>query len=410
MVDNGLAERPAAPSPPKTSWTKTALLYAAGFVVVAAAGFFFLRWLVNEPPANPSTKSLAAAWGEAIQTFGIEPVFPPEEDLAVGDVLAVIIQDNDPLPVKRSDAQSETLEAEPIDFRTPFLKRAVKLAHVDVRKELEDNYAMLVTFPGTVTPGTVTPGDKQPIGVVRLFTKEVLESNLPRAAFASLKSAANRNVAGAIIANEQASASYGGSNQGYEEFQLSEVSTYGLPSARTLDKLNKYCADQAHVDDCRESTVRRHLQPLIGDRIFTKYLDPQGKEFNAVDVGIVIVNRVYLARSIVHRRREGRLQSGGLFASWFSNAGDRTAPPTTEQPPSPPPAARADQGTAEEALKKRLDELEKQVAKMRTGTGFSSQSSASNESAFDTGRLDRPVAFGYRFVRFDFPKAEDEKK
>ena len=174
MVDSGLAEKPAAPSPPKT-WPKTALLYAAGFVVVAAAGFFFLRWLVNEPPANPSTKTLAAAWGEAIQTFGIEPVFPPEEDLAVGDVLAIILQDNDPVPVKRSDAQSETLEAEPIDFRTPFLTRAVKLAHVDVRQEQEDNYAMLATFPAAAAAGRTQPG-----GVVRLFTKEVLESNLPR--------------------------------------------------------------------------------------------------------------------------------------------------------------------------------------------------------------------------------------
>ncbi len=407
MVDSGLAE--TSPAPP---WSKAWLLYVAGFVVVATAGFFFLRWLVNEPPANPSTKSLAAAWGEAIQTFGIEPIFPPEEDLVVGDVLAVILQDNDPHPVKRSDAHSETLEAESIDFRTPFLKRTVKLAHVDVRLELEKNYAKLSTFPGSAAASSTAAGadaKSPPGGVLREFTKDVLESNLPRAAFASLKSAANRNVAGAIITNEQASASYGGSNQGYEEFQLSEVSTYGLPSARALDQLNTYCAEQA--DDCRKSTVRKHLQPLIGDRIFAKYLDPQGKEFNAVDVGIVIVSRVYLARSIVHRRREGRLQSGGFFASLFSNAGERTNTTTPEQPPPPPPVSggTASQGTPEEALKKRLDELEKQVARMRTGTGFSTQSSASAKSAFDTGRLDRPVAFGYRFVRFEFSKADEKK-
>src|SRR5437016_2833102 len=110
MVDSGLGEKPPAPSPLNVSWPKTWALYVAGFVVAAAAGFFFLRWLLNEPPANPSTKSLAAAWGEAIQTFAIEPVFPPEEDLAVGDVLAVIVQDNDPHPEKRSDAHSDTLE------------------------------------------------------------------------------------------------------------------------------------------------------------------------------------------------------------------------------------------------------------------------------------------------------------
>ena len=33
------------------------------------------------------------AWGDAIGQFKIEPVFPPEEDVAVGDVLAYVIDD-----------------------------------------------------------------------------------------------------------------------------------------------------------------------------------------------------------------------------------------------------------------------------------------------------------------------------
>jgi hypothetical protein len=395
-------------------WLRQYLPILIGFIIVVAVGFYAVRWLASKPAESLPTKSLAAAWGEAIQKFGIDPVFPPEEDLTVGDVLAVIIQDNDPLPEKRTDTQS--LEAESIDFRTPFLKRSVKIAHVDVRKELEEAYNKLATFPGSVK---AQADDKQPPGtdpksppqnnVVRQFTKEVLESNLPRAAFANLKSAANANAAGAITANNQASASYGASNQGYEEFRLSEVSTYGLPNARALEQLNKYCSDQQTKDDCRESIIRRYLQPLIGDRIYTKYLDPQGNEFNAVEIGIVIVNRVYLARSIVHRRREGREQSGGILTSLFSGGGNKTNGATPEQPaPAPAPSGRSGDTQSDDPLKKRIDELEKEVARMRTGGGISSQSSSSDESEFDTGRLDRPVAFGFRYVRFEFPKDDNK--
>jgi hypothetical protein len=57
-------------------------------------------------------------------------------------------------------------------------------------------------------------------------------------------------------------------------------------------------------------------------------------------------------------------------------------------------------------LKKRIDELEKQIARIQTGGGFSANSSANAESAFDTGRLIRPVAFGFRYVPFEFLPAE----
>jgi hypothetical protein len=387
-------------------WKKPELRLA-GFVVAMVAGFALLSWIAGEPAENligpASNKSLAAAWGEAIQQFKIEPVFPPEEDLAVGDVLAYVVADKSP---------------DPIDYRLPLTSRAVKLAHVDLRAELEKAYAELPTFPDAAKAAT---NDKQLQGaeptplpqgsVLRLFTKEVIESNLPRAAFANLKTASSNSVAGGVGAENQASASYGGSNQGYEEFQLSEVSTYGLPSARALERLSKYCAAPLTRDDCQESTVRKHLETIVGqtntgeDRIYSKVLNVEGQAVYAIDVGIVIVSRVYLARSIVHRRRGGRAQSVGFFASLFSSNDNKADTPAREEPASNPSGSTSANATEEE-LKKRVDELEKQIKKMRSGGGFSIQSSTSAESAFDTGRLPRPVAFGFRFVRFEFPKTE----
>jgi hypothetical protein len=376
-------------------WLNMKALYVVAFVGVGIAGFFFIRWLTSEPPEVPTSKSLAAAWGEVIQQFKIEPVFPPEEDLVVGDVLAYVVADNDPVPVEQGVA------VDTIDYRLPFLNRGVKLAHVNVRQQLQDTYGEFPVFPDA---SSLAAPDRKPAGgdtappqgnVVRLFTQDVLESNLPRAVFAKLKSSVSSSAAGGLAANDQASASYGRSNQGFEEFQLGEVSTYGLPSARALSKLEEYCRQPETRDVCQEATVRKHLRRVVGDRIYRKYLNKQAAEVYAIEVGIVIVNRVYLARSIVHRRTDGRAQSGSFFGSLF---------PSSENKADKPAESGETGTTADAALKKRVDELEKQVASMKTGGGLSSQTSASAESAFDTGRLSRPVAFGFRYVAYDFPE------
>ncbi|SRR6266404_2348510 len=390
-------------------WINQRALLAAGLVVVLIAGFFALRWLGRESAESvigaKSSKSIAAAWADAILQFAIQPVFPPEEDLTVGDVLAYVVADNDPDPRVR-ERQVDT-----IDERTPFLQRAVKVAHVNVRKKLQDTYAELPIFPGSVNvlvsdKQSPNPEMKSAPPVARLFLGEVPESHLPRVAIPSLKTEGKNSAAGGIAVSGQGSASFGGSNEGSEEFHLSEVSTYGLPSARAMESLNEYCKETK--DDCRESTVRRYLQPIVGDRIYAKILDPQGKEFYPIQVGLVVVSRVYLARSIVHRRREGRAQNVGLFGSLFG-AGNKVDDATPE-PPTATPSGGGGNAATDDSLIKRVDELEKQLARMRTGAGVSSRSSASSESAFDTGQLVRPVAVGFRYVQFQFPKDEDKPK
>ncbi len=287
----------------------------------------------------------------------------------------------------------------------------MKVAHVNVRKKLQDTYAELPIFPGSVNvlvsdKQSPNPEMKSAPPVARLFLGEVPESHLPRVAIPSLKTEGKNSAAGGIAVSGQGSASFGGSNEGSEEFHLSEVSTYGLPSARAMESLNEYCKETK--DDCRESTVRRYLQPIVGDRIYAKILDPQGKEFYPIQVGLVVVSRVYLARSIVHRRREGRAQNVGLFGSLFG-AGNKVDDATPE-PPTATPSGGGGNAATDDSLIKRVDELEKQLARMRTGAWVSSRSSASSESAFDTGQLVRPVAVGFRYVQFQFPKDEDKPK
>jgi hypothetical protein len=369
-------------------WPETLGIVGA-LVVGAVILFFSIRSLSSAP--TESREDIEVAWGDAIGRFKIEPVFPPEEDVAVGDVLAYVVDD------KIGDPKS-------IDKRTPSVKRSVKIAHVDVRDELETTYSELDAFPAALkSPVNEAPGaghqGETPRSVGRSFkTGRVLESDLPRAAFARLKGSFSATAGGALTANGQAQASFGGSSQGTQEFKLSEVSTYGLPSSRALKKLHEYCKEGSNKDDCNEATYRQYLWPILGDRIYLKNLDLSGKDVYAVDIRLVIVNRVYLARSIVHRRLIGDSEGGGFFAGLLSGGTGRTDHPAPqEQPPSP----NASTAPTDETLRKKIEGLEKQVSDMQYGGGLSAQRSRSDESEFDTGMLDRPVAFGFRYVMYD---------
>ena len=62
----------------------------AAAIAVAAFAYQFI-WKAPEPDKN-----VVAEWNDVILRLGIEPVFPPEEDIYVGDVFAVITVDRRP--------------------------------------------------------------------------------------------------------------------------------------------------------------------------------------------------------------------------------------------------------------------------------------------------------------------------
>ena len=72
-------------------WIVRALAIGAAATIVVAS----VQWLVKTEPLQDAVKvsSLEAEWNDTISKLGIEPAYPPEEDLAVGDILAVVIMD-----------------------------------------------------------------------------------------------------------------------------------------------------------------------------------------------------------------------------------------------------------------------------------------------------------------------------
>ena len=330
--------------------------------------------------------SIELNWSNTIESLGVAPVFPPEEDLVVGDVLALIVRDAD---IDSHDPGN------PVSKRA-LITRAVKLAHVDeVGVMLEKAYAHLPVFPDKAT----TP--KLRDSVARNFADAVLLEDLPRAAFPRLRIQGVSSAGAGIGADGKGSANYAAASQQMEEFELTEVRTYGLPSVAAQQVFDKYCSENDDV--CNQATARKHLESVIGNRINDKIQNEKSGDFEfAVSIEILMVYRVYLTSSIVDLRRIAQSQSGGLMAFWPFRSSQEAAPaaPVAVAATSPA-AAPGDLAGQINALNNKLAELQQDLDRLKNAGAFNYRSSSGNEASLE-GKFVRPVAIGYRSVKHDF--------
>jgi hypothetical protein len=359
-------------------------------VALLVGGFFLVRYLGGTASRRPFAEaSIEDNWNRTIKSLGVSPIFPPEEDLVVGDVLAVVIGDVD------IDSHVQTNAV----ARKAFVNRTVKLAHVDVSQALDTAYKKLPVFPATV--GTILP---LRTGVDRTFSDAVLLSNLPRAAFPRLKIQGVSNAGGGVSADGSGSASYAAGSQRVEEFELSDVRAYGLPSVAALQLFEAYCADPNTAEVCLEMTARKHLQRVVGDHINQRYVDDRSGDYKyALEVEIVMVYRVYLTGSITDLRRTEDSKKGGLMALWPFGSSQSTAPAAPAAPVAVPASvpASGDAASQIQALNDKLADIERRLAGVKNGGAINYESFFGNESSLE-GKFERPVAIGYRGVKHDF--------
>jgi hypothetical protein len=364
-------------------------------VALLVGGFFLVSYLGGTASRRPFAEaSIEDNWNRTIKSLGVSPIFPPEEDLVVGDVLAVVTRDVDIDSHERTDAFA----------RKAFVNRSVKLAHVDVSQALDAAYQNLPVFPATV--GTVLPLRS---GVARTFSDAVLLANLPRAAFPRLRIQGVSNAAGAIAAGGSGAASYAAGSERVEEFELSDVRAYGLPSVIALQLFDAFCAKPETADVCREATARKHLQRVVGDHVIQRFVDDRSGDYRyALEVEIVMVYRVYLTGSITDLRRTEDNKKGGLMALWPFGSNQSAAPAATVAAPASVPAA-GDTAAQIQALNDKLAEVERKLAGVKNGGAVNYESFFGNESSLE-GKFERPVAIGYRGVKHDFPPDQPAPK
>jgi hypothetical protein len=176
------------------------------------------------------------------------------------------------------------------------------------------------------------------------------------------------------------------------EVRIPFAETYGVPSLLASAALQRYCDDPFTGAVCRDANLRKHLSNVRAGMYDPEEGPETGQKRYAVDVELVLINRVYLVRSIEQTRSLGRIQSAGLRA--FVDTVSEEAKVVASA------ASSGDTKAAEQlkALQSVLDKL-----KLDMPGGVLSLTSGS-DSYFELKQtFPRPVAIGYRAVRITAP-------
>ena len=371
----------------------TALLVGIVFAAFAtAAVLVVLRYL---PPllasAPPEPEPIERAWNRSIGRLGIEPVYPPQEDLQVGDVFLV---------VAGADPQEQQV------FGQALAQRAMKIAHISMRDELEREYAAAFEFPETAPAPLGTAPWAQTPSEASIFKEPGARRRLPLIAFPGITIArAGQGGLGAAVGGQ--GIAFGGESNNVEVIRLPSVETYGVLPPLAVVALDKFCNDHAAV--CTDVGARKLLMRSFGTGIcaVVQGLNREaGKYANQIEVQMVY--RVYLARSIEQQRSSNG--SVGLAGRITSTATAELAA-VKEQLRDPALTTPGDiaAGTRRAVLegqRLQLEALLKQAGAGESGA-VTLSSSDSNATSLSQTFL-RPLAVGFRAVKFATEPARSE--
>jgi hypothetical protein len=247
------------------------MLLPSGVVLAAVAGFILVYVHPFEAPPSPSSEAIAAAWNESIHRLGIFPVYPPQEDFEVGDLLAVIV-----------GAESTTL-----------LGKSVRVARIDMRDLIVKEQQDRLLFADTIAPKDGDP--------IRRHDRLAVAAPAPDRVALALAAFPGFVVRHSINASGSAGASRwrltgAREDQEMEEIRISVAETYGVSSASAAERLEDWCSRKESQRRCTAGFARRTLQFAFGEPALA------ARDGIQPTVELVLVTRVYLTREIEQRR------------------------------------------------------------------------------------------------------------
>jgi len=314
-------------------------------VVALAAGVAIYVWVMS-PDQQQDT--VAEQWIKAVSNYGIEPAYPPQEDLYVGDVFAIIAGD-----------VTRDISADPLPTR------AIKLRHLDLTEKIEKEYAQSYHFPTTLDApdkGKIWPQTETSSSV---FAKTDVMKSLPIALLPDFTIKAKKRATFDTGALTDLAEQFGMtvSRDRLTSFKLEGILTYGVSALDAEIALNGFCNDKVTKSVCNDAGLRLQLSNILGDAIKEKV---KNGSFRYI-VELEIINRVYLIRRIETSIDDAR----GLDVN--AKAGAVLPTPTPTETPS---EATSASGTVE--------------------------SKSGSLISVTPQTFERPVTFGFRSVRIHF--------
>ncbi len=228
--------QPPLPQAPRSRRVVRGVLLVAGQIALVVAAVGATLYLVGhriQPDPGKNT-SLEEQWDSTIRRLGlgIQPVYPPQEDFAVGDVFATVV-DTGHTPYAALEQLSEF-----------FSGKSVKLGHADVSKMLDDVYQSMPLFPDTPPQSQATAQAPSGATPVSLFGAHAERTELPRAAFPGL-TITNDGSAATGLAGNSGWFNFGASRAASQKLVLGAVETYGIDAVAGEKALNDFCTASA---------------------------------------------------------------------------------------------------------------------------------------------------------------------
>jgi hypothetical protein len=345
-------------------------LVAAVSLLSAVVTGSVVWWVAGPSPPQPGdgTETVAAAWNRTISALDIEPIFPPEEDVYVGDVFVVV-------------THGELAE----------IGRMVRVWHVDMSTDLDQAYSGMPFFEPAVNAQAAAPSGPPargaPVQADTLFHSSVPPRDLSLVAFPGFTIRHARSAQSGLKGGGGLLGFFGlrRDNQETVEFQLTSSGTYGVPSIMATNRLAELCTDPFTKQICTPEVARRELSMVVGNRAEEKV----GENRYALEVELILVSRVYLTRSIAQRRSSNSVV--GMQAKMMVQL-----------------KALAQQSTLPETMRKQLSDMSDDLSEGLAEGSFKYTAVDGNTIQLEQ-TFNRPLVIGYRAVRTVLPYPESDK-
>jgi hypothetical protein len=363
-------------------WAKNVLRWGfrGAVTVLAVAGLLYVVGVLGGPSRKAAIEAdtVAADWNEAVHKLNIEPIYPPQEDVYVGDIYATI-SGGDP----------------------NFLGRSMKLWHLNLNSAIQRAYQDLPVFPTTaplpekegqvwqqeIADSLFSPAQRKSLSLVAFPSFVVRHA---RAASAGIGLGTWKSLFGASRDSDET-----------EELRFPRTETYGINATEATAALIAFCETERNKPICSDTGVRQMLSMVVGEEIWKQAVDSDGKPTGryAISVELVLISQVYLTRSIVRVHSISSRQA--QIAQIVAKAQELTNQPAPAPSPTAGGAGNETEKTPGDQQKQKLSELQATINELsRSSSGATLTATASDGVRIALNQVyPRPIAIGVKGVR-----------
>jgi hypothetical protein len=218
----------------------------------------------DESDALSKLDDVAASWNSSVAKLGISPLFPPQENLYVGDLWAILSAAPEP----------------------NLIGKGVRLGHIDLTAAIESEQKSRIEFERAIGL-TLDAGDNSAAkSKQRLFSL----------AFPVISVSRNEDSGTSSVLPLVGFNSSRKSNS-LDQLEIPLASTFGADSVEAVLRFYAYCDDNLTHIRCTETFARNLLSTMIDERAASA--SPQSDKF---EIRLQLITRTYLTSSIVHKQ------------------------------------------------------------------------------------------------------------